>query len=149
MSLVKTLDPPSLGIPNPAYAAITAAQLSPTASLYTIAGQVAEDPVNGSVPPGFAEQIDLCLRRIDLCLEYIGATKADMTRFIYYIRQGAIDDYDKGKGKGSARDVLTGKAMAWLEGNRPASCYCRSYGMSDDIYHCEFEAMVVIAKPAP
>lgn len=145
MSLVSLIDPPALGKPNPAYAAITAAKLSPTAVLYTIAGQVAEDPKDGSVPTGFGEQIDLCLRRIDICLESIGATKADMTRFVYYLRQGAMTDYDAKEGEGAATAVVVSKAMAWLEGNRPASCYNRSFGMSDDIYHCEFEAMVVVA----
>lgn len=148
MSLVSLIDPPALGKPNPAYAAITAVKLSPAATLYTIAGQVAEDPADGSVPPGFGDQVELCLRRIDICLEHIGATKADITRFVYYLRQQAMTEYDTKQGEGAARDLVVGKAMTWLDGNRSASWYNRSFGMSEDIYHCEFEAMVVAPPKA-
>lgn len=143
MSLVKLIDPPTLGKPNPAYASITSAKLSPTATLYTVAGQVAEDPVDGSIPSGLAAQLDMCFRRLDLCLEHVGATKVDISRFMYYIKQGAIEELDAAEGPGSALKLIVGKAMNWLDGHRPASCYNRVFGMSDDIYLCEFEMMVI------
>lgn len=146
MPTVEVIDPPTLGKPNPLYGAITAAKLSPSTTLYTIAGQVAEDPSDGSVPEGFADQLALCLKRIDLCLEHIGAKKTDMTRFMYYLRQGAIDDYDATEGKGSALRLIVAVVGKWLEGHRPASCYNRSFGMTEDKYACEFEAMVVLSE---
>lgn len=147
-SLVHTIDPPALGKPNPIYAAMTAAPLSPSTTMYTISGQVAESPSDGSIPPTLPEQIDLCLRRVDICLSHIGARKADMMQFMYYFRQKALEDYDAENGEGKALGLVIEKVVPWLEGHRPASCYSRTFGMTDDRYHCEFEAMVVLADEA-
>ena len=146
MPAVEVIDPPTLGKLNPLYGAITAAKLSQSATLYTISGQVAEDPATGDVPAGLSAQLPICLKRIDLCLEHIGAKKTDMIRLMYYIRQGAIDDYDPVEGQGSALKLIVGVVGKWLEGHRPASCYNRSFGMTDDRYACEFEAMVVLSQ---
>jgi enamine deaminase RidA (YjgF/YER057c/UK114 family) len=146
MPTVEVIDPPTLGKPNPLYGAITAARLSQSTTLYTISGQVAQDPVSGAVPAGLSAQLPVCLRRIDLCLEHIGAKKTDITRLMYYIRQGDVDDYEAAEGHGSALKLIGGVVGKWLEGHRPASCYNRSLGMSDDRYACEFEAMVVLSQ---
>ncbi|KAJ9608903.1 hypothetical protein H2200_006674 [Cladophialophora chaetospira] len=146
MPNVEVIDPPTLGKPSPLYGAITAAKLSPSATLYTISGQVAEDPATGDVPAGLSAQLPICLQRIDLCLEHIGAKKTDIIRLMYYIRQGAIEDYEAAEGQGSGLKLIGGVVGKWLEGHRPASCYNRSFGMSDDRYACEFEAMVVLNK---
>jgi enamine deaminase RidA (YjgF/YER057c/UK114 family) len=146
MPAVKIIDPPTLGKPNPLYAAITAAPLSPSSTLYTISGQVAEDPSTGTVPAGLAAQLPICLQRIDLCLEHIGAKKTDVIRLMYYIRQGAVEEYEATEGKGAGLKLIGGEVGKWLEGHRPASCYNRSFGMSEDRYACEFEAMVVLSR---
>jgi len=146
MPTVEVIDPPTLGKPNPLYGNITAAKLSPTTTLYTIAGQVAQDPATGEVPAGLAAQLPVCLKRIGLCLEHIGAKKTDIIRLMYYIRQGALDDHEAAEGQGSGLRLIGGVAGKWLEGHRPASCYNRSFGMSDDRYACEFEAMVVLSQ---
>lgn len=126
---------------------MTAARISPTCTLYTISGQVAEHPLDNSIPSSFPNQLDLCLRRISICLDYIGATKPDITRFMYYMREQSLNDYDATEGKkGAALELVVEKAVAFLEGHRPASCYCRSFGMSENKFHCEFEAMVVLDK---
>ncbi|KAI9686294.1 MAG: hypothetical protein M1820_010668 [Bogoriella megaspora] len=143
---VTTIDPPTLGKPHPLYAAITAAPLSPTSTLYTISGQVAEDPVTGTTPPDLSSQLDICLRRLDICLEHINAKKVDITRFMYYIKQSAIEDLDAERGNGSALKLIGGRVGMWMEGHRPASCYNRVFGMSDDKFLCEFEAMAVLTK---
>lgn len=148
MPLVQIIDPPGLGRPNPIYASITAAKLSPTTTLYTVAGQVAEDPSDGSVPASLPAQLDLCLRRLDICLEHIGARKTDISRFMYYIRQGGLDEFDAQQGKGEGLKLIVQKAMGWLEGHRPASCYNRVFGMTDDKYLCEFEMMVITSTEA-
>lgn len=143
---VKLIDPPALGVSNPLYAAITAALLSHTSTLYTIAGQVAEDPVTGSTPSDLHSQLDICFQRLDICLTHINAKKTDVIRFMYYIKQSAIEDLDGQQGKGAALNLIVDKAGKWLEGHRPASCYNRVFGMSDDRFLCEFEAMVVLSK---
>ena len=143
---VEVIDPPALGKANPLYGAITAAKLSPSTTLYTISGQVAEDPATGDVPAGLAAQVPLCLKRIDICLEHIGASKTDIARFMYYIRQGHIDEYEAVEGQDTALKLIGGEVGKWLEGHRPSSCYSRTFGMSEDRYACEFEAVVVLSK---
>lgn len=143
---VEPLDPPSFKHPNPLYSSYTSVQLSPTSKLITIAGQVAEDPVTNAVPEGLPAQIDLCLSRISTILDHAGATKKDITRFMYYIAQPAIDKFDEKEGGGSALKVIAGKVGNWLEGHRPASCYMRVFGMSEDKYCCEFECMAVVTQ---
>ena len=143
---VRLIDPPALGASNALFAAITAVPLSSTSTLYTISGQVAEDPVTGRTPPDLSSQLDICLRRLDICLTPVDAKKTDITRFMYYIKQSAIDDLDGQQGNGTALKLIVEKAGKWLKGHRPASCYNRVFGMSDDKFLCEFEAMVVLAK---
>lgn len=144
--LVKSLDTPTFKHPNPLYSSYTSVPLSPTTELITVAGQVAEDPVTNAVPEGLPAQIDLCLSRISIILDHAGATRRDLTRFMYYIAQPAIDKFDAKEGEGSALKLIGGKVGTWLEGHRPASCYMRVFGMSEDKYCCEFECMAVVTK---
>jgi enamine deaminase RidA (YjgF/YER057c/UK114 family) len=145
-STVQVIDPPALGKPNPLYGNITAAKLSPTSTLYTISGQIAIDPSTGQTPDGLAAQLPICLQRVEMCLEHVGAKKTDMIRLMYYLRQGAIEEYEAVEGKGSGLKLIAGVVAKWLDGHRPASCYNRSFGMTDDRYACEFEAMAVVSE---
>jgi enamine deaminase RidA (YjgF/YER057c/UK114 family) len=149
MPSVTTIDPPTLPS-NPLYANITATPTSNTHTLYTISGQIGTDPSTNTTPPGLAAQLPISLHRVKLCLEHIGATTHDIFRLTYYIRQGGIEDYEnetvdgQARGKGSAVKLIIGIVGKWLEGAKPASCYVRSFGMTDDKYECEFEAQVVL-----
>jgi enamine deaminase RidA (YjgF/YER057c/UK114 family) len=145
MSVI-TSDPPAFKKSNPLYAAITSVPLSSTATLVTVSGQVAEDPETGETPSGLAAQVDLCLSRLAICLQHAGTGKTDITRLMYYIAQSAIDDIDTKEGKGGALKVIGQKVGQWLEGHRPASCFLRVFGMSDEKYLCEFECMAVVTK---
>lgn len=139
-------DPKSFKKLNPLYSSLTTAKLSSTTSLVTVAGQVAQDPETNEVPTGLAAQVDLCLLRLAACLEHAGAKKQDITRFMYYITQRGIDEFDRNEGEGSALKLIGGKVGTWLEGYRPASCYLRVFGMSDDRFLCEFECMAVVTQ---
>jgi enamine deaminase RidA (YjgF/YER057c/UK114 family) len=143
---VEVHDPPAFQRPNPLYSSYTSVPLSATTRLITVSGQVAEDPTTGETPAGLSAQIDLCLCRLLACLEHAGARKVDVTRFMYYIAQRGVDDVDDSAGKGAATKLIGGKVGAWLEGHRPASCYLRVFGMSDDKYLCEFECMAVVTE---
>ncbi|KAF2492439.1 hypothetical protein BU16DRAFT_620810 [Lophium mytilinum] len=143
---VKAQDPPSFNKQHPLYASFTSVPLSPTATLITVAGQVAEDPETGETPSDLSAQVDLCLRRLKIILDHAGAGKADITRFMYYVAQGGVDQVEAAKGKGAAIKLVGGKVGEWLEGNRPASCFLRVFGMSDERFLCEFECMAVVTK---
>jgi enamine deaminase RidA (YjgF/YER057c/UK114 family) len=143
---VRPVDPPSFQNPHPLYASYTTVPISPTASLITVAGQVAQDPATNTIPTGLAAQVDLCLSRLSMCLEHAGATKLDITRLMYYIAQPAVDELDGMEGKGAALKLIGGKVMAWQEGHRPAACFLRVQGMSDPVFLCEFECMAVVTK---
>ena len=139
-------DPPSFKTPHPLYSSYTTAPLSPTATLVTVSGQVAEDPETGETPSDLSAQITLCLARLSACLDDAGATKADITRFMYYIAQRGIDQVDATKGDGAALKLIGAKVGTWLEGHRPASCYLRVFGMSEDKFLCEFECMAIVTN---
>ena len=143
---VDTLDPPEFKHANPLYSSYTSVPISSTAKLITIAGQVAEDPETNAVPVGLAAQVDLCLARLTAIMKHAGAAKADLTRLMYYIAQPAIDQLDGEEGQGVALALIAAKVGAWLEGHRPASCYLRVFGMSEDKYCCEFECMAVVGS---
>ena len=143
---IEYVDPPFFKKPHPLYASYTTARLSPTTTLVTVAGQVAEDPETGSTPPDLASQLDLCLSRLSACLEHAGATKSDLTRLMYYIAQRGVEQIDHKEGDGAALKLIGGKVAEWLGGSRPASCYLRVFGMSADKFLCEFECMAVVTK---
>lgn len=144
---VTSSDPPSFKTPpHPLYASITSVNLSPTAKLVTVAGQIGEDPLTGETPENLSEQVDVCLRRLDACLEHGGATKKDITRFMYYITQRGIDEMEAKEGPGSALKLVGGKVGGWMEGHRPAACFLRVFGMSNDKFLCEFECMAVVTE---
>lgn len=63
---------------------------------------------------------------------------------MYYITQRGLDEVDEKGGKGAGLKLIAGKVGEWLEGHRPASCYLRVFGMSDDKFLCEFECMAVV-----
>jgi enamine deaminase RidA (YjgF/YER057c/UK114 family) len=142
---VQTIDPPTLKSPHPLYSSYTSVPISTTAVLVTISGQVAQDPQTGETPSELSAQVELCLSRLSSCLDHAGATKADITRFMYYIAQRAFDEIDEKEGKGVAARLIGGKVGAWLEGHRPASCFLRVFGMSDDKFLCEFECQAIVA----
>ncbi|KAF2103193.1 hypothetical protein NA57DRAFT_72173 [Rhizodiscina lignyota] len=139
-------DPSSFKRPHPLYSSYTTAPLSPTTTLVTVAGQVAEDIETGVVPSGLEAQLDLCLSRLTAILEDAGAKKTDLTRLMYYISQHGVKEYEVKEGEGAAVKLIGGKVGAWLEGNRPASCFLRVFGMTDDRYLCEFECMAMVTK---
>lgn len=141
---VQTHDPPSFKKPHPLYSSFTSVPLSGPANLITVAGQVAEDPETGETPSSLGEQVDVCLSRLSACLEHAGGNKANITRLMYYIAQPGIDEVDGREGKGAALKLIGTKVGAWLEGHRPASCYLRVFGMSDDRFLCEFECMAIV-----
>jgi enamine deaminase RidA (YjgF/YER057c/UK114 family) len=143
---VQAHDAPSVKHPHPLFSSFTSARRSDTATLVTISGQSARDPETNETPEGLAPQIDICLSRIDACLQAAGATKGDITRLMYYIVQRGLDEFDAKEGEGAALKLIAQKAGAWLEGNRPASCYLRVLGMSEDKLLCEFECMAVVTK---
>lgn len=145
MSVI-TSDPPAFQKLNPLYSSITSVPLSSTATLVTVAGQVAEDPQTGETPIELSAQLDLCLFRLTICLQYAGTKKSDITRLMYYITQSAIAEIDRKEGKGAALKLIAQKVGSWLEGHRPASCFLRVFGMSDEKLLCEFECMAVVAK---
>ncbi|KAH8810717.1 Endoribonuclease L-PSP/chorismate mutase-like protein [Xylogone sp. PMI_703] len=143
---VQAQDPPQFAAPHPLYSSFTTVPLSPTTNLVTISGQVAEDIETGETPSDLASQVDLCLYRLSACLESAGAGKKDIIRFMYYISQRAVKEFDEKEGEGQAVRLIGGKAGKWLEGHRPASCFLRVFGMSDDKFLCEFECMAVVIK---
>lgn len=134
--LVSTIDPPSLGPPNPVYAHITSVALSDTVTLITIAGQVAVGP-KGNIPGTLGEQIDLCLARLKTCLAATDASVHDMTRFMYYITESAFADE-------GALSLVVEKVTPWLDGHRPASCFLVVKSLSRPEFMCEFEAQAVV-----
>lgn len=142
---VQAIDPPSFKKTNPLYASYTTVPLSSTTTLVTVAGQVAEDLETGETPSGLSSQLDLCLLRLSTCLDHAGAKKTDITRLMYYITQHGIDQWDSKEGEGAALKLIVDKVGKWLEGNRPASCYNRVFGMTEDKYLCEFECMAVVS----
>jgi enamine deaminase RidA (YjgF/YER057c/UK114 family) len=143
---VQAQDPQAFKSPHPLYSAYTSVPLSSTTTLVTISGQVAEDPDTNEVPSGLPAQLDLCLSRLGACLDHAGATKVDITRLMYYIAQRGIDEIDGKEGNGAALKLIGGKVGSWLGGHRPASCFLRVFGMSDDKFLCEFECMAVVTK---
>ena len=132
---VQILDPPSLGPINPVYANITVAPLGPS-NLVTIAGQVATTP-SGSVPSTLEEQIDLCLSKLETCLSAVNGTVQNLTRLVYYFVEHNPD---------TTPQLITQKALAWLKGHRPASCYLVVKSLSKPEFLCEFEAMAVVPQ---
>ncbi|KAK9368242.1 Endoribonuclease L-PSP/chorismate mutase-like protein [Lipomyces kononenkoae] len=147
MAPVQVHDPLSFQHPHPLYSSYTSVPVSSTSTLVTISGQVAVDPDTGETPTTLSAQIDLCLSRISACLEHAGARKIDITRFMYYITQRGIEEVDAANGKGAALKLVGGKVGQWLDGHRPASCFLRVFGMSDDKFLCEFECMAVVLTP--
>jgi len=143
---VGAFDPPLFKHPNPLYSSYTSVPISATAKLVTVAGQVADDPETNEVPIGLAAQLDVCLTRLTAILDHAGAAKTDLTRLMYYIAQPAIDELDGKEGESAALTLIATKVGAWLEGHRPASCYLRVFGMSEDKYCCEFECMAVVGN---
>lgn len=143
---VEVHDTPSLKGAHPLYSSYTSVQISPVAKLITVSGQVAEDIETGETPSDLASQVTICLARLSACLEDAGATKTDMTRYMYYISQSGIDQVDKVEGDGAALKLIGGIVGKWLEGHRPASCFLRVFGMSDPMYLCEFECMAVVGS---
>ncbi len=143
---VQAQDPSSFKKPHPLYSSYTSVPLSPIATLVTISGQVGEDPATSEVPSTLSAQVDLCLSRMSACLEDAHARKTDITRFMYYITQHGVDEVDEKEGKGAALKLVGGKVGAWLEGHRPASCFLRVFGMSDERFLCEFECMAVVTR---
>ena len=142
-SAVHLSDPPTLS-PHPLYANITSTTLSPTLTLHNIAGQVAiPDPIYGttSTPATLSEQIDICLSRISLCLDHLGAKKTDIAVFKYFVVE-CFYDYEDDKGL----KLVGGKAGEWLEGHRPASTLLVVKGLSQKDFACEFEATVYLKK---
>ncbi|RFU27299.1 hypothetical protein B7463_g9042, partial [Scytalidium lignicola] len=143
---VQAHDPPHFAAPHPFYSSYTTVPLSPTTTLVTVSGQVAQDIETGDTPSDLESQVDLCLSRLSGCLECAGAGKKDITRFMYYISQRGVDEFDEREGKGAAVRLIGGKSGKWLEGNRLASCFPRVFGMSDDKFLCEFECIAVVTK---
>jgi enamine deaminase RidA (YjgF/YER057c/UK114 family) len=143
---VTAIDPPVFKSPHPLYSSYTSVPISSTSTLITISGQVAEDPSTGETPSSLPAQIDVCLSRLSSCLDHAGATKADLIRFMYYISQRGVEEIDGREGKGAVVRLIGGKVGSWLEGNRPASCFLRVWGMSDDRFLCEFECQAVVEK---
>ncbi|KAJ2979684.1 hypothetical protein NQ176_g3101 [Zarea fungicola] len=125
-------DPAAFKNPHPVFSSYTSIALSPTTKLLTFAGQVAEDPETGATPPDLGSQVDLCLARLATCLNDAGVKKSDLTRFMYYISQRGIDQVDDKEGSGAAVMLIGAKAAQWLEGHRPASCFLRVFGMTED-----------------
>ncbi|KAF2168089.1 hypothetical protein M409DRAFT_21534 [Zasmidium cellare ATCC 36951] len=143
---VKVLDPEALGPKPPIYSAMTAVPLSPHTTQYYISGQTGVDPTTNELPPDLESQLDNVLKRLSICLDYIGAKKTDLATFHYYFRQPAVEDLD-GRELEGARKVVHSKVSPWLEGHRPASCYSRTFGMSHPKFLCEISATAVVYKP--
>lgn len=141
---VQTIDPPAFK-PHPLYSSYTSVPISATAVLVIVSGQIAQDPETGETPSELSAQVDLCLSRLWSCLEHAGAKKTDITRFMYYIVQRGVEEVEAKEGKGAATKLIGGKVGAWLEGHRPASCFLRVSGMSDDKFLCEFECQAIVA----
>lgn len=141
-SLVKTIDPPSLGPGHPVYSHITIVPIGDT-NFITIAGQIAQplpsptSPVK--VPRGLRAQMELCLQRLSICLEASGAKKTDMTRLMYYFTERAWEEED-------ALRLVVEVVGGWLEGHRPASCCLIVKALSQPEYLCEFEAQAVVRR---
>lgn len=135
---VQLHDPPSLGPANPVYANITTVPLSPSATLITVAGQVATRP-DGTIPSTLPEQIDLCLSKLETCLSSVDAKIENLTRFMYYFTENAF------QGK-ETLDLVIEKVGAWLKGHRPASCFLVVKSLSRKEFFCEFEGMAVTTK---
>ena len=133
--LVQVLDPPSLGPSNPVFANITIVPIGDI-KLVTISGQPAST-ASGDVPPSLDEQIDLCLSRIGTCLSAVGATVHDLTRLVYYF----VEHDPK-----TTPALITEKAMAFLNGHRPTSCYLVVKSLSTPEFLCEFEATAIVRK---
>lgn len=143
---VQIHDPPAFKHPHPLYSSYTSVPLSPTSTLVTISGQVAQDPDTGETPTTLSAQVDLCLSRLSACLEHAEARKVDITRLMYYITQRGVEQVEAAEGKGAALKLIGGKVASWLGDHRPASCFLRVFGMSDDRFLCEFECMAVVSK---
>lgn len=137
-SLVSTLDPPSLGQPNPVYSNITLVSLSDTVKMITVSGQVARDS-EGNTPDGLAAQMELCLSKLSTCLDASGARVHDMTRFMYYVTEKAWEQDDVIQ---TVLNIIT----PWLQGHRPASCFLVVKSLSEPRFLCEFEAQAVVKQ---
>ena len=135
---VKLLDPPSLGPANPVYANITTVALSSSATLITVAGQVATHP-DGTIPSTLPEQIDLCLSKLETCLNSVDAKIENLTRFVYYFTEEAFQGQE-------TLDLVIKQVRTWLKGHRPASCFLVVKSLSRKEFLCEFEGMAVTTK---
>ena len=139
-----SIDPPLFGKPNNLYSAITELRLSETASQYYISGQVAVDPRTNTTPHALSSQIDLCLERISICLDYVGAETINIVKLMYYIKDSAISNHSVTNGQEAGLSTLRDKLALWLRGHRPSSCLNRVTGLSDERYLFEIEAIVVV-----
>ncbi|KAI1078221.1 Endoribonuclease L-PSP/chorismate mutase-like protein [Whalleya microplaca] len=137
-TVVSTINPPGIPSPVSIYSQVTSVPLSPSTKLITIAGQVpvAED---GTVPGTLAEQIDLCLSRVGICLSAVGGKIPDLIRLVYYVTQNAHDPETTPR-------VFMDRLSPWLGGHGPASCYIVVAGLSHPEYMVEFEASAVVAS---
>ena len=142
-SIVSLSDPPSL-TPHPLYAHITSITLTPSCTVHNISGQVAiHDPLHGtpSIPPSLSEQIDVCLARMDVCLDHLGAKISDIAVFNYFI----VERFYQYEGN-EALEIVGAKAGVWLQGHRPASTLLVVNGLSQREFAREFQATVYLGK---
>ena len=142
-SVVKLDDPPSLQA-HPLYAHITSVPISPACTLHNISGQVAiPDPIYGttSIPSSLSEQIDICLSRISLCLDHLGAKITDIAVLKYFM----VERFYQYEGYEGLQTVGA-KVDAWLKGHRPVSTLLVVKGLSQREFAWEFEATVYLGK---
>ena len=139
-TIVRAFNPPALETPSPVFAHVSLAPLSASVTQFIIAGQIGTDPETQETPPDLASQVDICLRRISICLDAANATTNDMTRFMYYIAERGFEG-DK------TIEMLLEKVTKWLGPDaRPTSCFLVPKSLSQPKFLCEFEAMGVVAN---
>lgn len=150
MSLIQTLDPPSLNPPHPLFANIVLYPISATHSLANIAGQVPIPPPTSSkpkptvadVPAALADQVRVSLHRIKLCLDHIGAGIEDLCKVTYYL-SGDKYVYEEEQ----SLKELEAVAHEWLSGCRPSACALIVKGLSQREFGCEVSAEAVVRTP--
>ena len=112
--------------------------------MHNISGQVPiSDAIYGttSIPTTLPEQIDICLSRISLCLDHLGARIIDIAVLKYFMVE-RFYEYEGNEGL----ETVGAKVGSWLKGHRPASTLLVVKGLSQREFACEFEATVYLGK---
>ena len=129
------LNPPTVVPPRPTYSHVSSSPLSPTTTLISIAGQIGIDPTTKTVPPTFAEQVQVALANLGRCLEAVGATPADIIKVTHFVVN--LDPNDRSRAEAYIK---------FIGDHRPPSTLLGVAKLADDELLYEIEAMAVVHK---